>query len=80
MNKIFEDICKKHGCCYANFYRIDPKHPSTMWSYPDKNCYAENEKVKFFQNESQHFPFYLGVGLPGRVWESGKIEWQRNVQ
>ena len=39
----------------------------------------DDNHLKEFDEASQDFTFKEGVGLPGRVWVSKKVEWQTNI-
>ena len=41
--------------------------------------YSSDSHLKCFRELSESFEFSLGVGLPGRVWASKQIEWDRDV-
>lgn len=36
--------------------------------------------MEIFQQASTKYPFLIGQGMPGRVWQSGTYEWESNIQ
>jgi PAS domain S-box-containing protein len=41
--------------------------------------YSKDPSLTEFRQQSEQFSFALGVGLPGRIWESGCPEWCQDV-
>lgn len=41
--------------------------------------YCTDSRLKPFRKFSESFEFSIGVGLPGRVWASKQIEWDKDV-
>jgi PAS domain S-box-containing protein len=41
--------------------------------------YSKDESLAEFRQQSEQFSFPMGVGLPGRIWASGRAEWCQDV-
>ncbi len=61
-----------------------------VWLPNEKNTLLENANASYytgkkikelreFDDFSQEFTFAPNMGLPGRVWASGEVEWQRDI-
>ena len=53
----------------------DPEklHPSDIWHLDD------DKRFQNFQEITEQTCFHYGSGLPGHVWESGKLEWIEDI-
>jgi len=49
-------------------------HPTTIW-YP-----RSSDTFRAFREVTEQTDFEIGIGLPGRIWQSGKPAWIVNVQ
>ena len=73
---ILEAIGDNLGWDLGAIWTLDPSHQVlrclNVWHSPHLNLDA-------FRQESQSITFARGVGLPGRVWKSGKPSWITDV-
>jgi signal transduction histidine kinase len=72
-------VCELTGWPVGHVYLpssegVDELVPTSIWHVPDRDVYSEFQRV----TERTHFP--RGIGLPGRIWQSGEPAWIRNVQ
>ena len=71
------------GICRALDWQVGVRWVLSSMSPPRLRC-AEvwrrgDEKLAPFERVSRTHQFDRGVGLPGRVWDSGRAEWIRDV-
>src|SRR4051794_20535594 len=69
-----EQLCRWTGWPVGHVYFVDPAQegragPSELWSVSDPARFAA------FRAETERMEMPRGVGLPGRVLESGRAEW-----
>jgi PAS domain S-box-containing protein len=67
--RILQTICEQFDCEYAEIWRINREANvlacAETWHLPLK-------PLTEFESASRQFVFPLGVGLPGRVWQTGR--------
>ncbi|HHT9109473.1 MAG TPA: response regulator, partial [Candidatus Wunengus sp. YC64] len=70
--KILKTICRSFGWEYGELWRADP----------DSHClrlkdtwHGHITELYEFKKLSEAYTFSKGIGLPGRVWESGQPAW-----
>ena len=70
--RILQTVCENLNWAVGEFYTLDRRAGvlqfDDMWSAP-------NAEMDAFLAFSRQTTFARGVGLPGRVWESGKPIW-----
>ncbi|MDO8142112.1 MAG: EAL domain-containing protein [Candidatus Brocadiales bacterium] len=74
--KILKTICRSFGWEYGELWRADP----------DSHClrlkdtwHGHITELYEFKKLSEAYTFSKGIGLPGRVWESGQPVWITDV-
>lgn len=74
--KILEAVCESLNCEFGALWRVDRDGKSLRcietWHVP-------GVAVAEFEEFSKHETFSKGVGLPGRVWETGEPTWITDV-
>lgn len=74
--KILRAVCESLGWEYGALWRVDREadvlHCVETW-------HLSSLEVTEFEGFSKRQPFEKGVGLPGRVWESGEPTWVTDV-
>ena len=75
--RIIQSICECLDCGVGEIWRINPdtEHLTLLksWHFP-------SEELSVFASASLSFTFAPGIGLPGRVWKSGKPLWISHLQ
>jgi sigma-B regulation protein RsbU (phosphoserine phosphatase) len=81
LQMVLDEICKLTGWPVGHVYAVDKNgkqtlelYPTDIWSLSDPEEFAE------FRRVTEITTFQQGIGLPGRVLESGKVAWISNVQ
>ncbi|QDU88676.1 Signal transduction histidine-protein kinase BarA [Pirellulimonas nuda] len=78
LQQCIDAVCEVTGWPVGHAYRPtadgEELAPTTIWGIHDGGNYTE------FRAVTEQTPFKLGVGLPGRIWESGEPAWIANVQ
>lgn len=69
---ILEVICETLGWAFGAIWKIDESSESLRCV---EVYHAHSAHLDEFENISKQTTFPLGVGLPGRVWESGQPAW-----
>jgi PAS domain S-box-containing protein len=79
LNKTLSIIVKRANWTFGEAWV--PNHKRTLLINANVSYYLgeKMDKLKEFDQISQDFTFPPNVGLPGRVWASKKIEWQKNT-
>ena len=76
MPKILETICENLRWCFGAFWRVDFKtnviRCDSIWHVPDL-------RINKFLKTTLTQVFAPGIGIPGRVWQSGKSEWVEDL-
>jgi len=74
--RVLQAICEALGWDYGALWNVDAENGSLRcvetWHLPDAHCPE-------FETASRITLFVRGVGLPGRVWESGAPAWIPDV-
>jgi PAS domain S-box-containing protein len=74
--RVLQAICEELGWDYGALWNVDAEHGVLrcveIWHLPEV-------RSPEFEATSRKIAFELGVGLPGRVWESGKPAWIPDV-
>ena len=74
--RILQAICETTDWDFGEVWQIDPSdnllHCAATWCTPSYT-------FPIFEQSCQDITFECGIGLPGRVWESGKPAWVSNV-
>jgi PAS domain S-box-containing protein len=74
--KILQAICKSLGWDLGELWNVEPQanvlRRVESWPLPSVD-------VSEFEAETLHITFAPGVGLPGRLWDSGEPTWMANV-
>jgi signal transduction histidine kinase/CheY-like chemotaxis protein len=80
LQKVINEICELTGWPVGHVYAVgdddqtDELFPTTIWYLSDPEVFSEFRKV------TERTTFAVGIGLPGRVLESGRVAWIENVQ
>jgi len=74
--KILQTICENLGWEVGEFFTLD--HRAGVMRFDDMWT-APNSELEEFNTLSRQTTFELGIGLPGRVWASGKPVWIPDV-
>lgn len=81
LQMVLDEICKLTGWPVGHVYILDKLNaqalqlkPTTIWSLSDPEEFSEFSRV------TEITTFQRGIGLPGRVLDSGEVSWIRNVQ
>jgi hypothetical protein len=74
--KILKTICRGFGWEYGELWRADPDSHCLRL----KDIWHEHiTELYEFKRLSEPYTFSKGIGLPGRVWESGQAVWITDV-
>jgi PAS domain S-box-containing protein len=80
LQKVLDAICQLTGWPVGHVYALsdngqaDELYPTDIWYLSDPAAFTE------FRRVTEETTFMIGVGLPGRVLESGEVAWIVNVQ
>ena len=80
LQKVLNEICELTGWPVGHVYAVgdddqaDELFPTTIWYLSEPEVFSE------FRRVTERTTFAVGIGLPGRVLESGKVAWIENVQ
>ena len=69
-------LCNAIGWSFAEAWI--PTSDGTVLEYSE-NWYASDQKLEKFGRDSKKIRFAAGVGVPGRIWSTTKIEWIEDV-
>lgn len=72
---VLNKVCESTGWVYGESWI--PNKDKNVLEY-GVICACDERHTKFFEH-SKEVTFKPGIGLPGRVWASGKPEWVRDV-
>jgi PAS domain S-box-containing protein len=72
---LIETVCECFDWHYGEIWQVDPENNELR--YLD-GCSPSGASTGFI-SDSRQFTFARGVGLPGRVWKSGRPEWMTNI-
>ena len=73
---ILQAICESLGWDYGAVWRVDP-HANLLRRM--ESWHPADVELGSFENASRDTAYPPGVGLPGKVWESGQPLWVRNA-
>src|SRR5215831_9551675 len=73
---VLRDVCEKTGWVLGHAWVPNPE--GTLLDFVSA-WYCGDGELKPFREVSQSSQFKLGIGLPGRVWESKQPAWVENV-
>ncbi len=76
LHMVLQQMCELTGWNFAETWL--PNTQETMLTY-SSIWYGNSDVGESFYQESCQLTFASGVGLPGRVWETGEPEWHSNV-
>ena len=74
--EIMQTICETLGWRLGILWKVDQDVRALRFAEAWMDCGGD---LHSFLDQSRQIHFHLGSGLPGRVWESGKIEWLSDV-
>jgi PAS domain S-box-containing protein len=74
--RILQAICESLGWDYGAVWRVDP-HANVLRRM--ESWHPEGLEFARFEAASRESVFTLGMGLPGKVWETGQAVWLGNV-
>jgi len=80
LQKVINEICELTGWPVGHVYALgdddqaDELLPTTIWYLSEPEVFSE------FRRVTERTTFAVGIGLPGRVLESGRVAWIENVQ
>jgi GAF domain-containing protein len=80
LQKVIDEICELTGWPVGHVYALgdddqtDELIPTTIWYLSKPEIFTE------FRRVTERTTFAVGIGLPGRVLESGSVAWIENVQ
>ncbi len=72
LNAALEDLCDILGWSYAEVWT--PNDGGTELEYLD-SWHEDTDAMRAFAERSSELSFESGSGIPGRVWESGSVQW-----
>jgi signal transduction histidine kinase/ActR/RegA family two-component response regulator len=75
MLKILQAICEQIGFMCGAFWKPDPETDQLKCHL----YWSSNKRMLMFQEASFKIQFAKGLGLPGRVWETGSPAWIADV-
>ncbi|MCF6149778.1 MAG: PAS domain S-box protein [Candidatus Kuenenia sp.] len=76
LNIVLQKICETTGWAYGEAWVPTSDGKKLIC---DRAWHFESEKLEIFKNANKTITFSRGVGLPGRVWSSGKPAWVLDV-
>ncbi|WP_346289624.1 EAL domain-containing protein [Sphaerothrix gracilis] len=76
LQQILQQVCCFSDWEFGEFWL--PNESKTELRYSSV-WYAAEPEIAQFGELSQQYKFPIGVGLPGRVWQSQQAEWMRDV-
>ena len=74
--RILQTVCENLNWKVGEFYTVDRRAGVMQF---DDTWSAPNAQIDAFTTLSQQTTFVRGIGLPGRVWASGKAIWIPDV-
>ncbi|RKZ34077.1 MAG: hypothetical protein DRQ37_08095, partial [Gammaproteobacteria bacterium] len=79
MQSCLEQVCRSTGFCIGHAYlpafgKVVDLEPTSLWYL------ADPERHEPFRINTMETHFARGIGLPGRVWESGQPAWIEDVR
>ncbi len=74
--KILQMFCAGFGWEFGAFWKVDRRE--NVLRCLDV-CHSPASKIQKFEELTRSRTFEKGIGLPGRIWASGKPEWIPNV-
>jgi PAS domain S-box-containing protein len=72
LNAALEDLCDILGWSYAEVWT--PSDDGAELEYLD-SWHEDTDSMRAFADRSSDLSFESGFGIPGRVWESGSVQW-----
>ena len=76
LDVVLKEVCSTIGWDFGEAWIPSPDGTTLVYSHAYYCC---SDKFNKFAALSEGTMFTRGVGLPGRVWSSGKIEWITDV-
>ncbi|MBM4053741.1 MAG: PAS domain S-box protein [Planctomycetes bacterium] len=76
LNIVLQKICETTGWAYGEAWVPTSDGRKLIC---DRAWHFDSEKLEIFKNASKTITFSSGIGLPGRVWASGKPAWILDV-
>ncbi|BAY38370.1 multi-sensor hybrid histidine kinase [Nostoc sp. NIES-2111] len=73
---VLQSLCESLDYQIGSFWRVDPK--TNVMRYVD-SWYPADLDMTGLITTNQVITFAPGVGLPGRIWESGESAWITNI-
>lgn len=72
---VLSKICEATEWVYGDVWLPSSDGNYLVWN----QAYSQSEKPEIFKEKSKSLFFPPGVGLPGRIWSSGKSAWILDV-
>ncbi len=76
LNMVLHKVCESTGWIYGEAWIPSPDGRCLNFA---QAWYNSDEDLEGFVKQSETFTFLPGVGMPGRVWASGKPEWRHDA-
>jgi len=76
LTRVLEAVCRNLGWALGQVWTVDRREMRLVCL--EQSQYSEI-RGSALQERSRELTFKMGVGLPGRVWQSGRPEWIENV-
>ncbi|WP_439026075.1 ATP-binding protein [Haloarchaeobius sp. DT45] len=71
-----ELVCRSTEWVYGEVWTVDPEKEELV---PSEAWYGTGDEIETFRRVTEQTSFTRRVGLPGRVWDAGEVEWIRDV-
>ncbi|MCF6149333.1 MAG: PAS domain S-box protein [Candidatus Kuenenia sp.] len=75
LHTVLSRICEATEWVYGDAWLPSSDRNYLVWN----QAYCQSEKLEIFKEKSKSLSFPPGVGLPGRIWASGKPAWILDV-
>jgi len=75
VQEIVDEVCRYTGWPIGHIYVIDPDNPNTLISTDVWHIAGDQKDFSTFRAVTETTSFEKGIGLPGRVFESGQPAW-----
>ncbi|MCT9096381.1 ATP-binding protein [Haloarchaeobius sp. HME9146] len=76
LSETIELVCRSTEWVYGEVWTVAPNGTELV---PSDSWYGSGEALETFRRVTEKTSFPRKVGLPGRVWDTGEVEWLHDV-